>query len=423
MRTTTPTRRWTTARWAMADVSGRPSRRQFLTGGAAFVGGAAVGAVAGAAAADEAVQGSANEVWGSDTLPFWGPHQPGVETPALAANTVIALDLRDGVDREGVARLLRLWTDDAARLMSGAPALADMEPELAARPSRLTVTMGFGPSFFRRLGIEDQQPPGLVDIPPLSIDRLQERWSGGDLMLQVGADDQVTLAHATRLLLRDGRAFAQVRWVQRGFREARGATPEGATGRNLFGQVDGTVNPDPGTDDFASVVWASNGPDWFDGGTTMVVRRIRFDLDGWDALDRDDREQAIGRRLSDGAPLSGGTEDSTPDLRAEGELGLKKIPEFAHIRRARARHSGERFLRRGYSYDDTPVSPDEISDIGLIFCTFQADIARQFLPVQRRLASLDLLNTWTTPIGSAVFAIPPGVDEGDWIGSVLLSGA
>jgi dye decolorizing peroxidase len=406
----------------MAELAGRPSRRQFLTGGAAFVGGAAVGAVAGDAVADEAPRGETDVVWGSDAIPFWGAHQPGVETPAPAANTVIALDLRDGVDREGVSRLLRLWTDDAARLMSGGAALADMEPELAARPARLAVTMGFGPSFFGRLGLEDRRPPGLVDIPPLSIDRLQDRWSGGDLVLQVGADDQVTLAHATRLLLRDGRAFAQVRWVQRGFREARGATPEGATGRNLFGQVDGTVNPEAGTEDFANVVWASDGPQWFNGGTTMVVRRIRFDLDGWDALDRDDRELAIGRRLSDGAPLTGGAEDSTPDLQAEDELGLKQIPEFAHVRRARARHPDERFLRRGYSYDDPPSSPDEISDIGLVFCTFQADIARQFVPVQRRLASLDLLNTWTTPVGSAVFALPPGVAEGDWVGSTLLGG-
>jgi dye decolorizing peroxidase len=409
----------------MADLAGRPSRRQFLTGGAAFVGGAAVGAVARDAAVDETTpdDGAVTaDVWASDTLPFWGAHQPGVETPAAAASTVIALDLRDGVDREGAARLLRLWTDDAARLMSGSPALADMEPELASRPSRLAVTMGFGPSFFQRLGLEDQRPPGLVEIPPLPIDRLQDRWSGGDLVLQVGADDQVTLAHATRLLLRDGRAFAQVRWVQRGFREARGATPEGATGRNLFGQVDGTVNPEPGTDDFAKVVWASDGPEWFKAGTTMVVRRIRFDLDGWDALDRDDRELAIGRRLSDGAPLTGGTEDSTPDLQAEDELGMKEIPEFAHVRRARARNADERFLRRGYSYDDAPERADEISETGLIFCTFQADIARQFVPVQRRLASLDLLNTWTTPIGSAVFAIPPGVAEGDWIGSGLLAG-
>ena len=31
-----------------------------------------------------------------------------------------------------------------------------------------------------------------------------------------------------------------------------------------------------------------------------------------------------------------------------------------------------------------------------------------------------LLNEWTTPIGSAVFAIPPGCVEGGYIGDTLL---
>ena len=63
------------------------------------------------------------------------------------------------------------------------------------------------------------------------------------------------------------------------------------------------------------MVWATDGPEWFRGGTTVVVRRIRFDLDGWDALDRDDRELAIGRRLSDGAPLTGGPRPRPPTSR------------------------------------------------------------------------------------------------------------
>ncbi|MBQ1015388.1 Dyp-type peroxidase, partial [Micromonospora sp. M51] len=49
-----------------------------------------------------------------------------------------------------------------------------------------------------------------------------------------------------------------------------------------------------------------------------------------------------------------------------------------------------------------------------------ADITRQFLPIQRRLADRDLLNEWTTPIGSAVFAIPPGCPPGGWIGEQVL---
>lgn len=42
------------------------------------------------------------------------------------------------------------------------------------------------------------------------------------------------------------------------------------------------------------------------------------------------------------------------------------------------------------------------------------------MPVQRTLAELDLLNQWTTPIGSAVFALPPGAEPGGWVGETLL---
>ncbi|MDN5659423.1 MAG: Dyp-type peroxidase, partial [Brevibacterium aurantiacum] len=50
---------------------------------------------------------------------------------------------------------------------------------------------------------------------------------------------------------------------------------------------------------------------------------------------------------------------------------------------------------------------------------YQADATAQFVPIQQRLDELDLLNEWTTPIGSAVFAIPPGCDENGFIGDTL----
>ena len=41
--------------------------------------------------------------------------------------------------------------------------------------------------------------------------------------------------------------------------------------------------------------------------------------------------------------------------------------------------------------------------------------------MQQRLAEQDLLNAWTVPIGSAVFALPPGCDENGYIGEGLLA--
>jgi dye decolorizing peroxidase len=40
--------------------------------------------------------------------------------------------------------------------------------------------------------------------------------------------------------------------------------------------------------------------------------------------------------------------------------------------------------------------------------------------MQQRLAKNDLLNLWTTPVGSAVFAILPGPAEGETLGQRLL---
>jgi deferrochelatase/peroxidase EfeB len=45
-----------------------------------------------------------------------------------------------------------------------------------------------------------------------------------------------------------------------------------------------------------------------------------------------------------------------------------------------------------------------------------------FIPLQRRLAAQDALNEYIQHVGSAVFAVPPGVrDQDDWWGRTLLT--
>ena len=388
------------------------SRRGLLIGSA--VAGAGVLGAAGAAAVEArtAAEPAAN---GQSKVAFYGRHQAGIATPAQAHASFIALELRPEVDRAALERLLRILTDDAARLTQGRPALADMEPELAAQPANLTVTFGFGPGLVARTG--KTAPEWLAPLPEFSIDRLQSEWSGGDLLLQVCSDEPVTVQHASRMLVKDSRSFATVRWVQTGFRRAHDTAAAGQSMRNLFGQVDETVNPRPGTAEFDRLVWSSAG--WLKGGSSLVLRRIAMDLDGWDRLDRAGREEAVGRRLDTGAPLTGRRERDEPDFAALGPNGLTRIAPFAHIRRARGEASGAQFLRRGYSYSEASASTP--SAAGLIFAAYQADVGAQFVPVQRRLAELDLLNAWTTPIGSAVFAIPPGCQTGGFVGETLFA--
>lgn len=347
---------------------------------------------------------------------FHGRHQAGVETPLQAHARFDAHDLREGVDQDAARRMLRLVTDDAARLCRAEPAINDQEPHLATTVCRLTVTVGFGPGWFSALGLSDQQPVGFQDLPPYEIDQLEDRWSGGDLLIQVCGDDPLVVAHAARQLSKTVRAFTTPRWAQQGFSTPM-HSPESPTPRNLMGQKDGTVNPLPGSQDFTDLVWAGSQAGWFADGTMLVLRRIAMTMDTWDELDPHGQELAMGRSIASGAPLSGGDEHDEPDFTATDVSGLPLIPPFSHVARAASTDRGDRFLRRSYNYDEG-IS-DGVADLGLLFAAYQADLTRQYLPVQARLAEQDMLNEWTVPIGSAVFAIPPGCGPGGQLGEGL----
>lgn len=408
----------------MPTSHARWDRRRLLRTGAAALGGAGVGWSAGSALAPvlaptetaaSAATGSAGTSsappLGSRTVPFHGPNQAGVATAPQAHLSLLGLDLRPGQGRLELGRLMRLLSDDAARLAQGLPALADTEPELGVNPASLTVTFGFGP------GIAGLGVP-VVPLPAFATDRLQERWGQTDLAVQICADDPLTVAHARRMILKDSRAFAVVRWIQEGFRHAAGIAGDSASTRNVLGQVDGTVNP-LGTDaDFDELIWSARPG--FVGGTTMVVRRIRARMDAWDKVDRSGREAAVGRRLSDGAPLTGTAEHDDPDFEATDELGLPVIDPASHIARAHARNARERFIRRPFNYVVPDAEQATGEDAGLVFIAYAADVATQFVPVQRRLAEVDRLNEWITTIGSAVYAVPPGAAEDEFVGQHLL---
>lgn len=399
------------------------SRRRLLAGGALSAGGAVAGAATVGLAGGKPTPAPATGgtvAHGTQTVPFHGVHQAGIDTPAQAYAAFLAFDLRPGVDRAALGRLMRLLCDDAARLTQGRPALADTEPELAALPARLTVTFGFGPGLFAAAGLDSRRPRSVAPLPAFAIDRLEERWSGGDLLIQVCADDPLTVTHTQRMLLKDTLAFARPRWTQRGFRHGRGTQDDGVTQRNIMGQLDGTRNPPPGSPEFDGAVWVDSGPSWLRGGTTLVVRRIRAEMEKWDAVDTAGKEFAVGRRLDTGAPLTGTREHDLPDYTATNALGLTVIPESSHIARAHVDGDRQRIFRRPYNYDEPP-GPDGRADMGLIFAAYQRDIGEQFLPIQRNLAEADLMNDWITPIGSAVFAIPPGCAEGGWVGETLLA--
>lgn len=355
--------------------------------------------------------------FGEELLPCHGAHQAGVVTPPTAHIRYAAYRLRDEVDTAALQRMFRVLTQDIEGLTSGDSPLADPEPELAARPARLTITLAVGQGLVDRVD-PAKRPAWLAPLPAFERDQLGAGFDGGDLLVIVQADDTLPMAHAQRMLHRDIAGFAEQIWVQQGFRQARGSDESGATMRNLMGQIDGTVNPSPDDEDFASLVWLGSSAGWLQGGSALVLRRIRMELDTWDMVDRPGREASMGRRLVDGSPLSvpeGEGDEFTPaDFDAKDSLGFSAIPVASHIRRAHSTDPSERIFRRATNYDDG-------QEAGLLFACYQQDPLQQFVPIQQRLDEADVLNEWITHVGSGVYAVLPGFAPGEMLGASLFS--
>jgi len=184
-----------------------------------------------------------------------------------------------------------------------------------------------------------------------------------------------------------------------------------------MGFKDGTRNID-GADEalMNGHVWVGSETDqpWMRGGSYMVARRIRMQLDDWDKLGRPKQEEVIGRRRDNGAPLTGGTEFTPADYGKLTAAGQPVIPADAHIRLAApAFNDGAAILRRGFSFVDGPSS-------GLLFVAWQADPRRGFIPVQRKLVGKDAMRPFIQHETSALFVAPGGAGPDEYIGQRLL---
>lgn len=366
---------------------------------------------------------------GTAAVPFHGPHQPGITTPLPAHGQLIAFDLAPGADRRQAAALLRRWSQEARRLMAGEPAEEDTGIALDAGPSSLTVTFGFGHDFFDTVGLPEARPRALRPLPDFSADALVPEQSGGELWIQLGADDALVAFAAQRALRRAAGDTVRLRWQMTGFNRTPGATARPMSMRNLMGQVDGTNNPRPEDPDFEQRIFVptvgegtDNDPAWMAGGSYAVVRRIRMLLDAWEEEPRETQERIIGRRKSDGAPLSGGEETTPVDLEARAEDGSPVIAANAHVRvSAPESNGGAAMLRRSFSYHDG-YRDDGAPDAGLLFVCWQADPHRAFVPVQRKLDRGDALSRFIRHESSALFAVPGGAEPGGYVGQALLEG-
>ncbi len=410
------------------------SRRRFLAAGAAAGAAATVGAGFGLGPVHRETSAEAEGARGSE--PFHGLHQAGIATAQQDRLLFAAYDLTT-TRLSDVARLLAEWTEASARLTDGqgvAPAAAsplappsDTGEATGLDPAHLTLTVGFGPGLFSkngvdRYGLARQRPAALADLPAFPRDALDPAHSGGDLCVQACSNDPLVAYHAVRNLTRTARGTAVLRWTQQGFGRTSSTTSGQATPRNLMGFKDGTNNLRTDLPGFGEHLWvtAGDGPAWMVGGSYLVARRIRIHIEVWDRSSLTDQEATIGRSKIDGAPLGAVREHDPVDLAAQ-HGGRPVIPVDAHVRLANQDANGIHILRRGYSFTDGIDPQTGQLDAGLFFLAYQRDPRRQFVPLQQRLA-VDKLNEYIQPVGSALFAIPPGSPApGQAIGAALFA--
>jgi deferrochelatase/peroxidase EfeB len=406
-------------------VTATPSRRGFIgaalgTAGVLAAGGGGYGVARATAAPPPSEH--------AGPVSFYGAHQAGIVTPAQDRLAFAAFDVTS-VDIAALRALLGSWAAAAAQMASGQPVgpvetvpqapPVDTGEALGLAPAQLTITVGFGPTLFDdRFGLANRRPAALADLPAFPGDGLDPRRTGGDLGVQACSNDPQVAFHVIRNFARIARGTAVMRWSQLGFGRTSTTSTLQATPRNLMGFKDGTNNikAEHGAE-LNAFVWVGEETDqsWMRGGTYLVARRIRMLIESWDADDLADQERVIGRIKESGAPLGRRDEFDAVDLAG------KTIRADAHIRLAApASNGGAKMLRRGFSFTDgiDPITGQ--LDAGLFFLAFQKDPREQFVAIQARLAADDALNEYIKHTGSALFAVPPGLNApGDWFGRAL----
>lgn len=308
--------------------------------------------------------------------------------------------------------------------MSGGAPAGDTGIALDAGPSSLTVTFGFGRTFFDRTGLVARRPAGLDPLPAFSADALDPRRSEGDLWVQIGADDALVAFHALRALQKDAGDAARVRWQMNGFNRSAGATAKPMTARNLMGQVDGTGNPKVTDPDFDRRIFvpagATGAEEWM---AAWLVRGGAPDPDA-------------ARRLGEAPARPAGEGDRAPEVRrgpadrrygdhgagpgqarpgrVDGHPGQRALPDLRPRTERRSGDAAQAVLlpRRHRSGRDA----GRRSPLRLL----AGGSAEGFVPVQRKLDRGDALSVFIRHEASGLFAVPGGPAEGEYVGQRLL---
>lgn len=415
------------------------SRRQLFGMLGAGAAGLALGGLGGASIAGAV--GGGGSAPANSIVPFYGEHQAGITTPTQDRLHFASFTMNAGASRDDLISLLKDWTQAAERLSRGNEVGDGMEPSNALLPpddtgeatglgaGNLSITFGFGRALFvgadgnsNPYGLRAQLPKEFEDLPKFAFDLLDATKSGGDLCVQACADDPQIAVHAIRNLARIAAGRAHLAWSQLGFGRTASTSRSQDTPRNLFGFKDGTANiMSEETDALAEHIWVGDeAPAWLRGGTYLVARKIQMTIENWDRSNLAEQEKVFGRTKREGAPLTSAREFDTPDFDAKKPGSNEPVIDVAaHVRLVHpSKNGGTRIIRRGYNYVEGSNPLGQI-DAGLFFICFQRSPA-DFVKLQRALQP-DLLNEYIRHISSGLWAVPPGVKNGEYVGQALFA--
>lgn len=244
------------------------------------------------------------------------------------------------------------------------------------------MVVGIGPSVVAALGGE---VAGLRGFPSLVGPGVDIPATPAALWIWLRGDDPGKLVHtANRLKAILAPAFRADEVVD-GFKHDE--TPEGM-GRDLSGYEDGTENPDD--DEAVEAALLSGAGPSLDGSSFVATQKWVHELSLFDRMGAAERDDVIGRRVSDNEEL----EDA---------------PESAHVKRtAQEDFEPEAFVvRRSMPWADATGEGLEFVAFGSTLDSFEAQLTRMSGVED---GTVDALFRFSRPVTGAYFWCPPVQD-------------
>lgn len=255
-----------------------------------------------------------------------------------------------------------------------APVLSDF----ATRNMGMEMVIGIGSGL---ISILKGTVPGVRAFPAMSGPGVEIPSTQADIWCWIRGTDRGEITHLGRSVTAQlSPAFERSRLVD-GFK----FDVSREIGRDLSGYEDGTENPDG--DDAVEAAIAQGAGAGIDGSSFVGVQKWVHDLDHFQTLSQDDRDNIFGRHMSDNEEFD-------------------EAPESAHVKRtAQESFDPEAFVvRRSMPWSDETGEGLVFVSFGKSFDAFEAQLKRM---TGQEDGITDGIFRFTRPVSGSFFWCPP----------------